>query len=67
MTGDSTTSITRKIKEWWKAWNLEGCASKDEIITCYLNTIYVGPNIYGVEAGAQYYFSKSAKDLSIEE
>ncbi len=67
MTGDSKTSITRKVKEWWKAWNLEGCASKDEIITCYLNTIYVGPNIYGVEAGAKYYFNKSAKDLSLEE
>ena len=67
MTGDSTTSVTRKIKEWWKAWNLEGCASKDEIITCYLNTIYVGPNIYGVESGAKYYFDKSAKDLSLEE
>lgn len=67
MTGDSKTSITRKVKEWWKAWNLEGCASKDEIITCYLNTIYVGPNIYGVEAGAKYYFNKSAKELSLEE
>lgn len=67
MTGDSTTSITRKVKEWWKAWNLEGCASKDEIITSYLNTIYVGPNIYGVEAGAKYYFNKSAKDMSLEE
>lgn len=67
MTGDSSNSIIRKVKEWWKAWNLEGCAEKDEIITCYLNTIYVGPNIYGVEAGAHYYFSKSATDLTLEE
>ena len=40
---------------------------KNEILDLYLNIIYVGPNIYGVETGAQYYFSKSAKDLSLEE
>lgn len=67
ITGDSTDSITRKVKEWWKAWQLETCISKDEIINTYLNIIYVGPNIYGVEAGSQYYFSKSAKNLSLEE
>ena len=41
--------------------------SKDEILELYLNIIYVGPNIYGVEAGSQYYFNKSANDLSLEE
>ena len=67
LTGDNTDSITRKVKEWWKAWLLETCLEKDEILEAYLNVIYVGPNIYGVEAGAQYYFSKSAKDLSLAE
>ncbi len=67
MTGDSSTSVIRKVKEWWKAWNLETCGTKDEILVSYLNTIYVGPNIYGVEAGAKYYFNKSAKELTIEE
>ena len=67
LTGDSTDSITRKVKEWWKAWQLETCLSKDEILEGYLNIIYVGPNMYGVETGAQYYFSKSSKDLSLEE
>ena len=33
----------------------------------YLNIIYVGPSIYGVDAGAQYYFSKSAEELTLEE
>ena len=32
LTGDSTDSIARKIKEWWKAWQLETCLSKDEIL-----------------------------------
>ncbi len=67
LTGDSTDSIQRKIKEWWKAWQLETCLSKDEILSAYLNVIYVGPSIYGVEAGAKYYFNKSASDLTLEE
>lgn len=67
ITGDSSSSITRKVKEWWKACQLESCISKDEILCAYLNIIYVGPNIYGVEAGANYYFSKSTKDLTLEE
>lgn len=67
LTGDSTDSITRKVKEWWKASVLETALSKDEILEGYLNLIYVGPNMYGVETGAEYYFSKSAKDLTLEE
>lgn len=67
MTGDSSDKISRKVSEWWRASTLESCASKEEILGAYLNTIYVGPNTYGVEAGAQYYFSKSVKDLSLEE
>lgn len=66
-TGDSTDSITRKVNEWWKAWQLETCLSKDEILETYLNIIYVGPSIYGVEAGAEYYFNKSVQNLTLEE
>ena len=67
LTGDTTDSVTRKVKEWWQAWLLETRLSKDEILTSYLNVIYVGPSIYGVEAGAKYYFNKSVGDLTIEE
>lgn len=67
LTGDSTDSITRKINEWWKAWQLETSLSKDEILEDYLNIIYVGPNMYGVETAAKYYFNKSSKDLKLEE
>ena len=67
LTGDSTDSITRKVKEWWKAFVLEMALSKDEILETYLNVIYVGPNIYGVETGAIYYFNKSAANLSLAE
>lgn len=67
LTGDSTDSIIRKIKEWWKAWQLETCLSKEEILSSYLNIIYIGPNMYGVEVGSKYYFNKSANDLNLEE
>ncbi len=67
LTGDATDSITRKVTEWWKAWQLETCLSKDEILDTYLNIIYIGPSIYGVEAGSEYYFNKSVQNLSLEE
>ena len=67
LTGDTTDSITRKVNEWWKATILETAMSKDEILTSYLNIIYIGPSIYGVENGAHYYFNKSASNLSIAE
>ena len=67
LTGDNTDSITRKVKEWWKAEMLETELSKDEILEAYLNIIYVGPHMYGVEVGSQYYFNKSSSELSLEE
>ena len=67
MTNDSTDSVFRKVKEWWLAWNLECITDKDDILGAYLNIIYVGPSIYGVEAGSIYYFNKSCKDLTLEE
>ena len=67
LTGDSSSKISRKVNEWGKAVILESFMSKDEILALYLNIIYVGPNIYGIETGANYYFNKSAKDLSLEE
>lgn len=67
LTGDNTDSVTRKVKEWWKAYQLEWYFSKDEILEMYLNVIYVGPNIYGVGTGAEYYFSKDVSELSLAE
>lgn len=67
VTGENESSITRKIKEWDRAVKTELVLSKDEILQTYFNIIYVGPNIYGVEMGAQYYFSKSVSELSLAE
>ena len=60
-------SIGRKINEARYAISLEKTMTKDEILTGYLNLAQFGRSEYGVEAAAQRYFSKSAKDLSIVE
>ena len=70
ITGDKDSSgiagITRKIKEWAKAYQVERMISKQQILELYLNILFVGgQDIHGVELGAQYYFSKSAKDLEL--
>lgn len=67
MTGENSNTISRKVKEWVKAVQLETILSKDEILETYFNIIYTGPSIYGVQSGSQYYFSKDAKDLSLAE
>ena len=59
------SGVIRKIKEWVKAYQIENELSKDQILELYLNLILMGKRNYGVESGAEYYFSKSAKDLSI--
>ena len=60
-------SIQRKVKEVYLALQLEKKLSKEQILQAYLNTIPLGGHTYGVEAAAQKYFSKSAKDLNIIE
>ena len=65
LTSDKT--VERKIKEIALAQKLEKRYSKDEILEKYLNIIYFGNNCYGIESASNYYFSKSAKDLSSSE
>ncbi|HBI51017.1 MAG TPA: penicillin-binding protein [Candidatus Moranbacteria bacterium] len=60
-------TFTRKIKEVILAIELEQKYSKDEILAMYLNQIPYGSSAYGIEAAAQTFFSKSAKDLSLAE
>lgn len=63
----SEKTFPRKIKEAILAVELELKYSKDEIITLYLNQVPYGGNAYGVEAAAQTYFDKNAKDLTLAE
>lgn len=57
----------RKIKEVILAIEIEQKYSKDEILKMYLNEIPYGANAYGVQAAAETYFGKDAKDLKLEE
>jgi 1A family penicillin-binding protein len=60
-------SISRKIKEWVLALELEKVMSKEEILSIYLNEIPYGGNIYGVEEAAETFFNKKASDLDLAE
>ena len=60
-------TISRKLREIRYAMALEKRLTKDEILERYLNISYYGARSYGVEAAAQRYFSKKAKDLTLVE
>lgn len=57
----------RKIKEVILAAYLESLYSKDEILELYLNKVYFGEGLYGVEAASRGYFGKSASELAVDE
>ena len=58
-------SFDRKIREAILSIAIEAKFSKDDILKMYLNEIPYGRNAYGIEAAAQSYFGKSAKDLDL--
>ncbi len=58
-------TVGRKIREALLALWLEQKFTKDQILTLYLNRVYLGSSTYGVEAAAQTYFGRSARDLSV--
>lgn len=67
LTDDRDQKASRKVREIMRARYLESKYSKDVILECYLNTIPMGHGTYGVEAAANYYFSKSVNELSLAE
>ena len=62
----SVRSIKRKIIEMYYAHEIEEELSKEEILTAYLNTIYLGYGCYGVDTAAKKYFSKDVEDLTLK-
>src|SRR5215203_7477611 len=58
-------TASRKIQEAILALWLERTYSKDEILELYLNRVYFGSGAYGVEAAAQRYYGKSARNVSL--
>lgn len=63
----SERTYRRKIQELGLALWLERHLTKDEILTLYLNRIYLGAGTYGIDAAAQFYFGKSARDVTLAE
>ncbi|RJQ83408.1 penicillin-binding protein [Pseudonocardiaceae bacterium YIM PH 21723] len=66
-TASDAPTITRKFVEIVSAAKMTSVATKDEIITGYLNTIYFGRDAYGVQEAAKAYFGHSAKELTPSE
>src|SRR5262245_24881661 len=60
-------TVQRKVKEACLASKLDGEWGKQRILTAYLNQSFYGNRAYGIEAAAQTYFSKPAKDLTLSE
>jgi len=60
-------TFKRKIQEAYLAYKLEQKYSKDQILEAYLNTIYLGPHTYGVQAAALTYFGKDVSELNLAE
>lgn len=63
----SEKTFSRKIKEAILAWQLERRSTKKQILEAYLNTVYFGNGVYGVNTAAYKYFKKSPKDLTLGE
>ena len=59
--------IARKIKEALLALWLERELSKDQILSAYMNRVYLGSGTYGVDAASRLYFGKSAQNLNLRE
>jgi penicillin-binding protein 1A len=60
-------TIERKVKEAFLATWLEFRLQKNEILKLYLDRAYLGGGTFGVDAAAQYYFNKSARDVNLSE
>jgi len=60
-------SFHRKIEEALLAIQIERRFTKDQIFTLYANQIYLGHGVYGFEAASEFYFSKPAKQLTLEQ
>ena len=65
LTSDKT--LRRKLKETVLAWRLEREFTKDQILEMYLNKVYFGDGLYGIEAASLGFFGKHARDLDVAE
>ena len=60
-------TYSRKLTEMFLTVQIERRFTKDQILTLYVNQIYLGHGRYGFEAGSEFYFSKHLKDVTLAE
>lgn len=58
-------SLKRKTHEVTLAWELEDMFSKEEILELYVNKIYMGDGVYGIQTASNHFFGKDLKDLTV--
>lgn len=61
------SSLERKSKEAVLSWDMEDRYSKDEILTFYINKVYMGNGIYGLGTASDYYFGKPLEELELHQ
>ena len=64
---DGYEGVARKLREVYRAVQLEKHYTKDDVLETYLNLVSLNNNIYGVQAAANYYFNKDVGELTIGE
>ncbi|HEW8515581.1 TPA: PBP1A family penicillin-binding protein [Streptococcus pneumoniae] len=64
-TSTSDQTISRKAQEAWLAIQLEQKATKQEILTYYINKVYMSNGNYGMQTAAQNYYGKDLRELSL--
>ena len=67
LTQEKEDTWQRKVREMARAYYVEQEMSKEEILELYLNLIFLGDTVYGVQQGSNYYFDKNASDLTLAE
>ncbi len=65
--GDKEQTPMRKLREMYRAVNLERVCTKEEILELYLNAVPLGRNLVGVGAAAERYFGKKVSELTLVE
>lgn len=66
-TAASDRTLKRKAQEAWLAINVERHFSKNQILGFYINKVYMGNGIYGMQTAAQYYYGKDLNDLDLSQ
>ena len=64
-TSTADQTLSRKVQEAWLAIQLERTATKQEILTYYVNKVYMSNGNYGMQTAAENYYGKDLEDLSI--